>query len=77
MAKSATFVAQVLIKILNYSVAEIRLFILQLLFVTIFLIFIGTVVLEYRGIGSLLGVCILFDGVGTIVGSLHLERDPW
>ena len=51
------------------------LFILQLLFVTIFLIFIGTVVLEYRGIGSLLGVCILIDGVGTIVGSLHLERE--
>ena len=43
------------------------LFILQLLFVTIFLIFIGTVVLEYRGIGSLFGVSILIDGVGTIV----------
>ena len=50
------------------------LFILQLLFVTIFLIFIGTVVLEYRGIGSLFGVSILIDGVGTIVRSLHLER---
>ena len=43
------------------------LFILQLLLVTIFLIFIGTVVLKYRGIGSLFGVSILIDGVGTIV----------
>ena len=51
------------------------LFVLQLLLVAIFLIFIGTVVLEYRGIGSLLGVCILIDSVGTIVGSLHLERE--
>ena len=49
--------------------------ILQLLLVTIFLIFIGTVVLEYRGIGSLLGVCLLIDGVCTVVGSLHLERE--
>ena len=48
--------------------------ILQLLLVAILLIFIGTVVLENRGIGSLLGVCLLIDGVCTVVGSLHLER---